>query len=314
MFSVLGASPHPIRHQKISQEPKVVNMPRTIKNRIFSIDRGRINTFLELKELNQHIPLDRLNKICKTIIKPPSKIARWYGYRSTIEFFGLPADKSKLFFQNLLFLENCLHYSISYIELAKDVFFIDRDKLFKAHHLVLNHQKKKYTSKGKIFFNGTLYSGNRLDKKKEKFFSRSYDRDSKITGEECLHCEWQIEYPSNIKKKLGVNRIQDLIDLDISKCIDELNKKYLGYYEIDREKFARKRYGIHGNAKLSDKHLSKIKSRSAVYRKINNIVAIVDLDNHIADLKNEKSLNARKQNLVKAGFYRVTKELSVPWL
>ena len=163
-------------------------------------------------------------------------------------------------------------YTISYIEIAKDIFFNSDSEADCWVRKQLEILRKRWSFGG---FNYDQYKENEQQRANRKsdnmrfgtitgyLGSKSfkfviYARRSKVNKQPCAHLEWRIRNSSNITKKSGIISVEDLIVFDCKAWFERTYKKFITDGNIDTEKLGRFLIGIDGRRKNLPK-LSKMK-------------------------------------------------------
>jgi len=234
------------------------------------------------------------------LVGPASDKAQLFGYLSKIEFSAVDP-----------YILRCLKrtlepdsYKISTLEIALDIFFETEREAIESLLEMENSVRKKYVPtvhyydnnkvsdekwaenyarqkklNGEVFYNKTLYYG------AENFKYVVYVRYSKMNGHLCLHCEWRLRGAALIKKKTGINNINDLINFDFEKFFTEQESKQLLRSGIDRDKLGKWLLGLSRRKKFSEQELQRIRTVANLFCHFNNIKTSAQLANYF---RNEK--------------------------
>ena len=190
---------------------------------IFSIDQVTLVTSTSTRSLNARLPIKELRYFCPEFrVLPLNK----YNYKSKICFLAL----------NLNFLETLVRseeligaYEISEIELAFDFPASDEREARAIHKYIYRNLYKKYHRRRQlsecscntppphsIIQGPTIY----WEDRKSKTGLKAYCRYSKVTGKPAARLEWTLRGARDIKKKTGIDRIEDLIEFNSESFLE----------------------------------------------------------------------------------------------
>jgi hypothetical protein len=216
-------------------------------NPVYSIDKIEIHTYLDLKDLSGLWLIEKLRKECREIIPlPAGGNARLWGYRSKV---SITVPTKKCF--EILMWSGLEEYKITYVELAKDVFYKTEEEAMSESYRLMRLLRKKYTTKTEILdysdsYNSTKSAyGNGLFSDKTLYLGNNnlkfvlYARISKINSIPCLHSEWRVRGSRNIKDRLGIKSFGDCYFLDLNNEYENLTDQYIVSEEIVTEKLGK---------------------------------------------------------------------------
>jgi hypothetical protein len=200
----------------------------------YHFDRIRINSEKSIKTLKEKLPIKELEQECHFFkIRKPHATASAMGNKSSLEI-GVPSRKA---LELLRKHDSILSpYAITYLEITKDTF---RESEKEA----VSEVKNKRGSLRKLWSNSYFVwdpdKRSNIDLKKGLYITPKiscggrdvqyalYARPSKLNGKPCVHGEWRLNKPSNIKRFTGITKIRDLVLFDIKTFIEGRNKKFL---------------------------------------------------------------------------------------
>jgi hypothetical protein len=206
---------------------------------IYHFDLIRINTKIEILEWK--VSLYWLERRCSAIyVKPATPKARKIGYKTRIEFVA-PTQR---FFEILQNYEQFFwSYKISRVELARDKFGKGTNENNEKVHDQLKYKNKKYTTDHHVKIqtveeaienDDESLTGNKTGYFGSKHFKNViYPRKSKINNEPCVHEEWRITSATVIKRKTGIETIDDLMNFDIQEFLETQDERQINYGTIN---------------------------------------------------------------------------------
>jgi hypothetical protein len=139
-------------------------------------DRIRINVKLSMYKLSKLLPVQDLQRHCKSIsLNYASRIARKYRFESNIE---IVAVKDKELFRILSQYEVILSkHKVSYLEIAGDTAYSGKEESLNAFEILLKNAVKAYTSQCHVFDmskqDRKLITDPTKEEDKEKYSDRS---------------------------------------------------------------------------------------------------------------------------------------------
>jgi hypothetical protein len=289
---------------------------------IYYYDRIRINSKHSISDLKRILLAGNLKQYCRSfIIRMPSEVARMYcGFKSAIEIIAV---KDNRLFIELLKLTD---YKISYIELAVDTLYLTEQEtldVFEEEHIYLS---KKYTSQCMLYEVDDALSEveiNNIEKEddEEKYSTKTlylgskynkfamYSRISKIAGVPCVHIEWRFIGAYNIRKKTGIEMIEDLLDFDIKAFLIQYNTKYLVCEKINHYKhglfvLSCKKSYVRNYNKNNKKHYNLAVEASHRFFKEKNFNTVAELKSYYKwlqnSLKKKRGRHSYRENKIKA--------------
>jgi hypothetical protein len=194
------------------------------------------------------LDLWNLKKLCKDAkLLRLKKSAQLGGYHSQL-VVTVPTPAFLLQLKNAV---GGLKSSVFYVEVACDKIQPTQAASIEQFNTLMEHARMKNSNKvyiydadrtdispkrhntGDLFGDKTFYLGN----DERKFVA--YPRNSKITGNPCLHSEWRLERASTIRQNLGVNSIFDLFCSKARQWYRNLTGRFITYEEIDHEEHGR---------------------------------------------------------------------------
>jgi hypothetical protein len=233
-----------------------------MQEQIYYFDQIRINSKRKLENVSQ-ILKDNGFKIAGA-----SDVARRYGFETSIEMV-IPSKET---FSHLKQHEQAIWpYNISYLEVAKDIFFDSDSEADSWVGKRLETMRKRWSFGGFIYDQFKENDKQRAKRKFDavRFGTRTgyfgskdfkfviYARRSKVNKQPCAHLEWRILHSSNIRKRTRIATIDDLVGFDCKVFFENTYKKFITYGEIDREKLGKWLEGIDSRRK----NLSKTEKR-----------------------------------------------------
>ncbi len=248
---------------------------------------GKLRKSLPVEKLKNHSHFFKIKKSSKQAIK-----AR---FQSSL----IIVAPDKKFFDILLEYEDALDaYKISHLEIAKDTFFDssgEEEKVFQEFKRTLH---KKYSTKcvdrkypDGSRFKISLHYGSR------RFEFVLYTRSSKLNGEPCLHGEFRIERAYYIKKRTGIESIEDFIDCDVESLYCQLEEKYISHDQIDNVKLGKWLENLTWKRKFTEDELLIIKAYAIIFKRRNRATTFPELKNFFYIKKAEiKSKRGRRSN------------------
>jgi hypothetical protein len=204
---------------------------------LFKQTTGFIANHLDLKKLKAE------HGIQPELLTPPKDSSTWIrGYRALLDM-TLPTKEALEYIKDRVAETE---HAVSYIELARDEFFSTRKEAEGKLEFERTHVRKKYSSEVFVFdsekssvSSKPFFSKINLYLGKKDFQCVAYARPSKINGLPCFHSEWMMQGTKQVKAKIKVRTIGDLIELNIEEQHLKLTKDFLKYEEIDHERFGR---------------------------------------------------------------------------
>ena len=227
---------------------------------IYHFDKITINSEEEVKKVSHILTDNGLS------ISAASYAAQQWGYKSRIDLVAPSMETLAHLRQHK---QDIWPYTISYIEIAKDIFFNSDSEADSWVRKQLEILRKRWSFGG---FNYDQYKENEQQRAKRKiddmrfgtitgyrgsqsFQFVIYARKSKINGQPCAHLEWCIHNSSNIREKTDIISIGDLVAFDCKAWFEPTYRKFISVGMIEREKLGKFLLGIDGR----QKNLSKSK-------------------------------------------------------
>jgi len=175
-----------------------------------------------------------------------SEEAEAYGWKSKI-CFSAPSN----LFLEILNSYDLGRYVIVYLEVAKDVIKNTKNEATLESYRLIKSIKKKNTTAQSIADFRDSTDPTKLQSEKGLFSDMTgylgseslqmvlYARDSKITGEPCIHSEWCIRGARNIKRIADIYTVNDMIKLDVNATYEWLSRRYITVEEVNIEKLGK---------------------------------------------------------------------------
>ena len=270
----------------------------------FYYDKIRINTDLAVRDLRKLFPPKWLREETHSwSFGRASEAARNWGFKSRIELVA-PTRNCIISLSKAL---NSKKVKISYLELAKDVFFKTKREAEVEAYNAIKTLRKKYTTNHFIYDQNfrddvtptvtdrglfsmlTGYFGSR------NFKYAIYPRYSKINMSACVHTEWRISGASLIAKKTRIKSLFDLLFFDIEKFFEASERKFIAHEYIDRNKLGKWLRGWMKRKKFSKRNQISIGIASAIFMNVHKIKSYVGLVHFLKKRKQEiKKRRGRK--------------------
>lgn len=248
-------------------------------------DKVEILFKLSLGELNALLNLESLANECQIVgtTRPTAKAEKW-GWHSLI-YFTVPTDK----FFRLLNTYSLGTYKIRYFEIARDAPKASEKDANLENNKIIRSLRKRRTTKHEV--RGSRDSGllSKAALDDGKFSIRTgywgskyleficYARYSKISGEPCLHTEWSIDGAYEIKKRTGIQTIEDLCVFDLEKWFEENLAKYMAVETIDSEKFGKWLWDCGRRRIFSRREQMRVVLAANTFLRVNEILSPAEL-------------------------------------
>jgi hypothetical protein len=268
----------------------------------YYFDKIRINTYYKPRELRKLFPKELFEGETKffTIRKAPETARRW-GLRSFIyvvapsmnclELLALGLRYDRIYLSEIEITQDILAESKrSAAEGAYELIETTRKKFTSEHFIyqwTISDKTKNYLNDPNLFGIMTGYFG------RENHQYAIYPRNSKITGQPCIHSEWRIRGASLIKKKTGIRSILDLIRFNIPTFFEKQEDKYLVREKIDRNKLGKWLLGWKGRRVFSRRQRMRIGLMSVTYLNVYDIRTYADLV-HFIRMKKKQNISERR--------------------
>lgn len=265
---------------------------------------------MNLRALTELIESQHLANYARSLTRKRVEIdseARRRGYRSQLDVAKFDPEIVHILSRSLPRTE----YQFNYIEIACDVLApTESDAINKSRSInkVLRKRwspevrlydlnkaiddrfnKKKRLRKEsphdhELFDGETAYAGGR------KFEYKVYSRKSPQIQQPAVRSEWKITGSDTIRKKIGVQSIQDLASLDPQEAFLKFYNRYIRYEEIDHIAHGRFILNIPANSPLVTQEtifrrgeaIRGPKRTSYIHMRLNNITSSAQLRQHYA--------------------------------
>lgn len=188
----------------------------------YHIDRIRISTKIPVRMLKIMIDKNLFKNSCKDIVIGRAyKMSRIHGYKSRIEIYQATDEVIKL-----LQTYRLGKHTISRIEIAREIVCDSLDTALDLSRKFIKYHFLKW-GKGCFVISSTGYIGKREGIHKNFYVICYVPRKGKekLGVEYSMHNEFVIIGWENIRKKLNIGTIYDIIDIE--QCYNELSNKYL---------------------------------------------------------------------------------------
>lgn len=189
----------------------------------YYFDRIIINSEILPEHLRELIDSQEIKSHCKKIrIWEASNTAKHWDYQSRIDIL----DATDQCMKHVKGYDLARH-GITHIEIKKQITFESSSEAERYRLFEKNHRHKKW---GRDSFSvlTTLYKGKIKGEPTRTYFKVYRDKKDPCV----IHCEFVIEIWANVKDKLGINSLYDLLPAE--EIFDDLEDRYLKYMKPNK--------------------------------------------------------------------------------